>query len=54
MPAAFKDQLVSSLALPRLGQPADLASACLFLLSDAAAWITGQILAVDGGQIVRA
>jgi NAD(P)-dependent dehydrogenase (short-subunit alcohol dehydrogenase family) len=54
VPDAYKDQLVSSLALPRLGQPADMASACLFLLSDASAWITGQILAVDGGQIVRA
>lgn len=54
VPDAYKDQLVSSLALPRLGQPSDMASACLFLLSDAAAWITGQILAVDGGQIVRA
>ena len=54
VPEAFKDQLVSSLALPRLGQPQDMASACLFLLSDAASWVTGQILAVDGGQIVRA
>jgi NAD(P)-dependent dehydrogenase (short-subunit alcohol dehydrogenase family) len=26
---------------------------CLFLLSDAAAWITGQVINVDGGQIMR-
>ena len=32
----------------------DLVGACLFLLSDDAAWITGQILVVDGGQVFRA
>jgi len=54
VPEAYKSQLVSGLALPRLGQPDDMAQACLFLLSDASSWVTGQILAVDGGQIVRA
>jgi len=53
VPDVFRDQLVSSLALPRLGTPADMANLCLFLLSDAAAWMTGQIVAVDGGQITR-
>ncbi len=46
--------MVKSLALKRMGQPADLVGACLFLLSDDAAWITGQILNVDGGQVFRA
>jgi 3-oxoacyl-[acyl-carrier protein] reductase len=49
----FAKQLVASLPLPRLGQPTDMVSACLFLLSDAASWITGQVLNVDGGQISR-
>ena len=31
-----------------------MVNACLFLLSDDAGWITAQILAVDGGQIMRA
>jgi 3-oxoacyl-[acyl-carrier protein] reductase len=54
VPEAFQQQLVSQLPLARLGTPQDMASACLFLLSDASSWVTGQILAVDGGQIVRA
>jgi len=45
--------IVSQLAIQRLGQPADLVETCLFLLSDASAWTTGQILNVDGGQITR-
>ncbi len=36
-------------ALGRLGQPADIARAIVFLLDPANSWITGQVLAVDGG-----
>ena len=50
---AAKD-LVKGLALKRMGQPEDMVGACLFLLSDEASWVTGQILAVDGGQTFRA
>ncbi|WP_323792134.1 SDR family oxidoreductase [Nocardioides sp.] len=50
---AAKD-LVKGLALKRMGQPEDMVGACLFLLSDESAWVTGQILAVDGGQTFRA
>jgi NAD(P)-dependent dehydrogenase (short-subunit alcohol dehydrogenase family) len=50
---AAKD-LVKGLALKRMGQPEDMVGACLFLLSDEAAWVTGQIIAVDGGQTFRA
>ena len=46
--------LVKGLALKRMGQPEDMVGACLFLLSDESAWVTGQILAVDGGQTFRA
>lgn len=53
VPEAYQKQMVSQLPLARLGTPQDMASACLFLLSDASSWVTGQILAVDGGQIVR-
>ena len=47
------NSLVKDLAIKRPGTPTDMVGACLFLLSDDAAWITGQILAVDGGQIFR-
>ncbi|HYG92993.1 MAG TPA: SDR family oxidoreductase [Nocardioides sp.] len=46
-------ELVKGMALKRMGQPTDMVGACLFLLSDEASWISGQILAVDGGQTFR-
>jgi NAD(P)-dependent dehydrogenase (short-subunit alcohol dehydrogenase family) len=36
-----------------LGQPVDVANTCVFLLSDAARWITGTNLIVDGGYLAR-
>jgi NAD(P)-dependent dehydrogenase (short-subunit alcohol dehydrogenase family) len=37
----------------RLGQPADIIGAVVFLASDDSDWITGQNICVDGGQILR-
>ncbi|HUH12185.1 MAG TPA: SDR family NAD(P)-dependent oxidoreductase [Longimicrobiales bacterium] len=42
--------LVERIALRRLGTPADIAHAVLFLASEQAGWITGQVLPVDGGR----
>jgi NAD(P)-dependent dehydrogenase (short-subunit alcohol dehydrogenase family) len=53
VPEFIKDQIVSSMPLSRMGTVEDMVGAALFLLSDDAGWITGQILAVDGGQIMR-
>ena len=53
VPAEFHDMLVQSLALKRMGTPGDHVGPVLFLLSDEAAWMTGHVLAVDGGQIPR-
>lgn len=50
---SYADQIVAGLPLARLGQPTDMVETCLFLLSDAAAWITGQVVNVDGGQVRR-
>jgi 3-oxoacyl-[acyl-carrier protein] reductase len=37
----------------RLGEPGDLASAICFLLSQDAAWVTGQVISVNGGYAFR-
>ncbi len=47
-------ELVKGMAIKRMGQPEDMVGACLFLLSAESAWLTGQIIAVDGGQTFRA
>jgi NAD(P)-dependent dehydrogenase (short-subunit alcohol dehydrogenase family) len=53
VPPNMLDEIVGGLPLKRMGTPADLVPMVLFLLSDDAAWVTGQIFNVDGGQIIR-
>lgn len=53
VPEEFLQALLATMPLARMGQPDDLTGACLFLLSDEARWITGHVLNVDGGQIMR-
>ena len=52
-PQEMVADIVRAIPLSRMGQPEDLVGMCLFLLSDQARWITGQIFNVDGGQIIR-
>jgi 3-oxoacyl-[acyl-carrier protein] reductase len=44
---------VSNTPLGRLGEVEDVAKAIMFLASDDAAFITGQVLTVDGGLIMQ-
>ncbi|HSO94973.1 MAG TPA: SDR family oxidoreductase [Acidimicrobiia bacterium] len=53
VPAEIIPQLLATMPLARMGTPEDMADACLFLLSHDARWITGHVLNVDGGQIMR-
>ncbi len=48
------DQVAARLPLRRLGEPDDVAKAALFLASDAASWLTGHVLVIDGGALVVA
>ncbi|MEW2116282.1 SDR family oxidoreductase [Streptomyces sp. NPDC005474] len=49
-----EDAIAAGLPLARIGEPEDIAQAVLWLASDAAKWITGTDLLVDGGTRVRA
>jgi 3-oxoacyl-[acyl-carrier protein] reductase len=49
LPEAAREAILTNTPLGRLGEPADVARAVRFLSSDAAAFITGDVLAVDGG-----
>ena len=51
LPPESRDALLGRVALGRLGSPGDVANAVLFLASDLAGYITGQVIVVDGGMV---
>lgn len=50
LPEDVRNKLLGEIALGRLGQPEEVASVCAFLASDAASYITGHTLSVNGGM----
>jgi 3-oxoacyl-[acyl-carrier protein] reductase len=50
IPAEMKDKLQTGIPLGRVGAPAEVARAALFLASDLSAYVTGEVLKVDGGM----
>jgi NAD(P)-dependent dehydrogenase (short-subunit alcohol dehydrogenase family) len=48
-----EQQIAARLPLHRLGEPEDIAGAALFLASDAASWMTGHTMVIDGGAMIR-
>lgn len=52
LPQEILDRALAETALDRLAEPVDIANAVLFLASDAARMITGQVLHVDAGQLI--
>jgi len=51
MPAEARKAIDEKIPTGRMGKPADIANACLFLASDEAAYINGATLSVDGGLV---
>ena len=49
--AEAKERIMSRTPMRRLGDPAEIASVCAFLASDAASYVTGEIVVVDGGRL---
>jgi len=52
IPEGAKDKLLDHIPLKRMGKAEDIAEAALFLASDGSSYITGQVIAVDGGMFI--
>ncbi|MCX7614217.1 MAG: SDR family oxidoreductase, partial [Clostridiales bacterium] len=49
---SVKEQAVSSIPMKRMGKPSDVANLAVFLASDLAEYITGEVIKVDGGLCI--
>ena len=51
VPEKILNLMISKTPLGRMGEPEDIANAATFLASEAASFVTGQVLRVDGGLV---
>ncbi len=52
LPEDVKKKMLEAIPLAKLGTPQDVANICLFLASDEASYITGQVITIDGGMVM--
>jgi 3-oxoacyl-[acyl-carrier protein] reductase len=52
LPEKVKEQMLSAIPLSRFGEAGDVLGVVLFLASDLAAYVTGQVVVVDGGMFI--
>lgn len=48
----IEEPILKTIPLGRIGEPQDIANMVVFLVSDAASWVTGQTISVNGGQVM--
>jgi 3-oxoacyl-[acyl-carrier protein] reductase len=52
LPAAIHTERLAQVGMGRIGQPQDVANVALFLASDLSAYVTGQVIGVDGAMVI--
>jgi 3-oxoacyl-[acyl-carrier protein] reductase len=53
LPQAVKDQMLSAIAVKKFGSVEDIAHTAVYLASDLSSYVTGQVITVDGGMVMR-
>jgi 3-oxoacyl-[acyl-carrier protein] reductase len=52
LPEDLKEKMLAAIPMGKFGSPQDVASVCLFLASEEASYINGQVIVVDGGMVM--